>query len=129
MADQNQRRIELVQGRFQPFNSGQVEMVGRLIEQQHFRLRGHYFGQRRAAAFTARQRGNLCRRIEVQIRHDLEGALLVFIIQQAVEHIIANGLIAAKIWVLGEIFNGNAGLHKALAVIHVGQASDDFHQR
>ena len=38
---------------FQPFDGGDVEVVGRLVEQQHFRRDGQRLGQREAFLLAA----------------------------------------------------------------------------
>ena len=53
MTDQHQRRINLPQRPFQPFNGRQIKMIGRLIQKQHFGLTGHSFGQRNAPPLAA----------------------------------------------------------------------------
>ena len=55
MADQHEGRAQARQFAFEPFDRRQVEMVGRLVEQQDVGLRRQRAGERRAAALAARQ--------------------------------------------------------------------------
>ena len=50
MADQHQRRAHAADLALQPLDGGQVEMVGRLVEQQDVGLGRQHAGQRGAAA-------------------------------------------------------------------------------
>ena len=54
MADEQKRRSRRLQGRFEPLDGGQVQVVRRLVEQQHVRLGNKNAGQRDAACFPAR---------------------------------------------------------------------------
>ena len=103
-------------------------MIGRLVKQQHFRLRRHHPRQRGAALLAARQAGQGAVRVKMQISHDLKSALLVLIIEHIVQHISANGFKFAEIGVLRQIGNGNARLGKPLATIGLGQPGNDFQQ-
>lgn len=51
--DQHQRTARLLQLTFQPFDGGQVQMVGRLIQHQNIRFRRHDAGKRYTARFAA----------------------------------------------------------------------------
>ena len=59
MADQHERRAPRGELALQPFDGGQVEMVGRLVEQQDIGVGRQHPGQRRAPRLAARQRGGV----------------------------------------------------------------------
>ena len=128
MADQNQGRINLPQRALKPFNGRQVEMIGRLVKQQHFRTSRHGFGQRDTATLATRHGGNIRRRLNMQIRDKLISALAVFIIHQPLQDKILSLLITGKAGILRQIFDMNAGLHKTLAIIRLDQSGENFQQ-
>ena len=53
MADDDQRGAAAVELALQPFDGGEVEMIGRLVEQQDVRLRRQRARERGAARFAA----------------------------------------------------------------------------
>ncbi len=65
MADDDQRRAQALQFAFQPFDGRQIEMVGRLVEQQDIGLRRQHAGKRGAARFAA---GKRCRDLRRRVR-------------------------------------------------------------
>ena len=62
MADQHQRRARRLEFVFEPLDAGDIEMVGRLVEQQDIGLGREHARQRRAALFAARKMGWVFRR-------------------------------------------------------------------
>ena len=54
VADEQKRRSARLQRRFEPLDGGQVQVVRRLVEQQHVRLGNEHASQRHAARFSAR---------------------------------------------------------------------------
>ena len=55
VADHHQRGAAAFELALQPFDGGEVEMVGRLVEQEDVRLRRQHAGERRAARLAAGQ--------------------------------------------------------------------------
>ena len=53
MADDDQRAAAAVEFAFQPFDGGEIEMVGRLVQQQDVGRGRQHARQRRAAGFAA----------------------------------------------------------------------------
>ena len=53
MTDENQRGPHLRQFVFEPFDGGQIEMIGRFVEQKNIGRWGKHAHQRRAARFAA----------------------------------------------------------------------------
>ena len=72
MADENEGRAQAAEFLLQPFDRGQIEMVGGLVEQQHVRLGRQHAGQRRAPRLAARQIGGvfLARQPQLFEQHD-----------------------------------------------------------
>ena len=56
MADQNDRPAELQQVFLQPFDRRQIQVIGRLVEQQQVRLADQQLGQRQPRPLSAGQR-------------------------------------------------------------------------
>ena len=59
----------------QPANGGQIQMVGRLVQQQHIRLRHQRLGQRHALLAAARKLGHAARAVQPQLLQGLLHAL------------------------------------------------------
>jgi len=67
VADQHQRATARTEFAFQPFDGGEVEVVGRLVQQQDVGRGRQHTGERRAARFAA---GEL-RRVLVAVQPEL----------------------------------------------------------
>ncbi len=70
MADREHAAVEAIEPVFEPFDGGDVEMVGRLVEQQQPGLFGQRPHQRGAAAFAARGSGGIAIEIGAEPRGD-----------------------------------------------------------
>ena len=55
MADEDERGARRGELGFEPFDGGQIEMVGRLVEKQDVRVGGHHVREGRAADLSARE--------------------------------------------------------------------------
>ena len=66
MADEHQRAGESQQQLFQPLDGGQIEMVGRLVQQQQVGVAGQRSRQGCAPALAARKLGRVARTIEAE---------------------------------------------------------------
>ena len=67
MADEYEGAAKLRQAAFEPFDAGQIEMVGRLVEEQHVRLSGEHAGECRLAPLAAGKGGGRGGGIEPEI--------------------------------------------------------------
>ena len=67
MADQQDNAIEALEAPFQRLDHGHVEMVGRLVQQQHIRFTCKGLGQCRPALLPARQGGGVSRAVHAEL--------------------------------------------------------------
>ncbi len=71
VGNEEERHAGFDQQRFQPFDGGDVEVVGRLVEQQHLRRHSQRLGQRQALLLAAGEAADLSLRIEPEAGDDL----------------------------------------------------------
>lgn len=71
MGDEEQRDAGLDQHVLQPFDGGDVEMVGRLVEQQHLRRDSQRLGQRQAFLLAAGKAADAGVGVETEAIDDL----------------------------------------------------------
>ena len=69
VADEGQRRTHVGEMRLEPFDRDQIEMVGRLVEQQDLGLRAQDPDQSRAARFAAGETAGIGVRIDSELGH------------------------------------------------------------
>ena len=128
MADRQHAAVEAVQPVFQPFDGGDIEMVGRLVEQQQVRLFGQGADQRGAAAFPARSGGGIAVEIGTETRGD------------RIEQVIGRGVMAGsgiipqrgkagEVGVLLQPHDLEAGRHGAAAFVELDFSGDELEQR
>ena len=129
MADQDQRAAAAAEFAFQPFDGGEIEMVGRLVEQQDIGRRRQHARQCGAAGLAA---GHL-RRIFIAAKAELlqEIARLIAIVAGAKSglDIGQGGGITGEIRLLRQIADGRARLHEAAAAVGLDQTCGDLQQR
>ena len=75
VADHDQRGAAAFELALQPFDRGQVEMVGRLVEQQDVRLRRQRAGERGAARLAAGEVGGVFAAVEPELLQQLAGLM------------------------------------------------------
>jgi len=68
VADDQHDAVEVLQACFQLLDHRYVEMVGRLVQQQHVRIGGKGFGERGAAQLAAGERGRVCICLDAEFR-------------------------------------------------------------
>ena len=77
MADQDQRRAQGLKLFLQPLDRGQIEMIGRLVQQQDIRRRGEHAGKGGAARFSARQTVRRFRPIQAELAKQIIGPVRI----------------------------------------------------
>ena len=75
VADHQQRRAAAVELALEPFDGGQIEMVGGLIEQKDVRLRREHACERRAARLPARQLRGILAAAQPQLFEGVSGLI------------------------------------------------------
>ncbi len=67
VADHYKRALEPVQPVFQPFDAGEVEMIGWLVEQQEVRFAGEGAGESRTAPFSSAGGRSIALHVDAQL--------------------------------------------------------------
>ena len=130
MADQHQSRAQALQFAFQPFDGRQVEMVGRLVEQQNVGLRRQHPGERRAARLAAGKVFRIFRAGQAQLVEQIMRAVIGRRWGRGRRrHSRTDVRKAGKIRLLRQIAHGRVGLEEAPAVVGLDLAGGDFQQR
>ena len=118
MADQHQRRARTAEFALQPFDCRQVEMVGRLVEQQNVRLGREHARQRRAARFAAREARGVFLAGQPELFEQITRAMRVIAGCEARFHVGERCGEAGQVRLLRQVADGGARLREARAAIH-----------
>ena len=129
VADEDERRGHRLKLALQPFDGRQVEMVGRLVEQQNVRAGGERAGERRAAGLAARQMRRVLGPGEAQLVQQIERAVRIVALGEARLDIGERGLEAGEVGLLRQIADGGGGVGETLAAVGLGQTGGDLQQR
>ena len=129
VADQHEGGAGLGELLLQPFDRDQIEMIGRLVEQQHLGHRRQRAHQRRAARLPARQRGRPRRRIDAEFLHQRPRAIGIVLLAEAGEDEIGDRREGGEIRLLLEIAHLGAGLREPAAAVRLDVAGGDLQQR
>ena len=129
VADEHEGAALVGQARFEPFDGRQVEVVGRLVEQQDVGRRRQHVGERRAAQLAARQGRRVLLAAEAQLLQQIAGLMRIVGGAEAGFHVGQRGGVAGEVGLLRQVAHGGARLHEALAPVGLDQARGDPEQR
>ena len=129
MADDHQRRLARGEVVFQPFDGGEIEMVGRLVEQQNVGIGRQNARQRRTPRFAARQMRGIFITMQAELFQKISGLVVVIARRQPGFDISERGRKAGKIRLLRQIAHRGARLHEPAAMVGLHQPGDDLQQR
>ena len=129
VADQHQRAAASCELAFQPFDGRQIEMVGRLIQEQDIGRGRQYPRQRRAASFAAGEMRRVFVVAKRELLQQIARPIAVIAGAQALLDIGKCRCKAGEVRLLRQIADGRAGLHKAAAGIGFDGACRDLQQR
>ena len=131
VADDDEAGAQAGQLPFQPFDAGEIKMVGRLVEQQDVGARGEGAGQRGAAGLAAGERRGVFRAAEAERAQQGGGPVAVGLGGVGAEagfDIGQGGREAGQVRFLRQVADGGAGLDEAAAGIGGQQAGGDAQQ-
>ena len=120
------RRIELA---LQPFDGGQVEMVGRLVEQQDVGRRRQHARERGAARLAAGEMRRVFAAGEAELLQQIARGMRVVGRPQAGLDIGERRGEAREVRLLRQIAHRRAGLHEHRAAVGLDQPGRDLQQR
>ena len=129
MADDDQRTAAAVEFAFQPFDGGEIEMVGGLVQQQDIGRGRQHARQRGAAGLAAGQVRGIFVAVQPELLQQIAGLVVVVARAEAGFDIGQRGREAGKIGLLRQIADGRAGLHEAAAAVGLDEAGRDLQQR
>ncbi len=129
MADDDESAAAAAEFAFQPFDGGEIEMVGGLIEQQNIGRGRQHPRQRRAAGFAAGYPRGIFIAVETELLQNEAGLIMVVAGAEAGFDIGQRRGEARKIRLLRQIANGGTGLHEAAAAVGLDEAGSDLQQR
>ena len=129
MADDDQRAAAAGEFAFQPFDGGEIEMVGGLVEQQDVGRGRQHPRQRRAAGLATGDVGWVFVAMQAELFQHIAGLIVVVARREAVFDIGQRGRKAGKIRLLRQITHGRTGLHEAAAAVGIDEAGRDLEQR
>jgi hypothetical protein len=127
MADDDERAAEALEPLLDPLDRADVEMVGRLVEQQHVGVLRHRADDRRAAPLATRRRRRLAREVDAELIRDR----IRFVIHRRVvarHHVIAQRREAAQVGLLLEDHDAGAGDDHSAAFVGDDAAAEQFEQ-
>ena len=130
VADHHDAGAHAGQFLLQPLDAGQVQMVGRLVEQQDIGRGRQHLRERGATGLAAGQRGGLLVTGQAELLQQVAGAVsvLVGVADQTGLRIGQRGGEAGQVRLLRQIADGGAGLGEAAAGIRLDQAGGDTQQ-
>ncbi len=129
MADDHQRAAPAGEFALQPFDGGEIEMVGGLVQQQDIGRGRQHARQRRAAGFTAGYIRGLLIAVKPELLQNVAGLVVVVAGAEACFDIGQRGGEAGEIRLLRQIADGRTRLHEAAAAVGFDQAGRDLQQR
>ena len=129
MADDDQRRAAAGEFAFQPFDGGEIEMVGGLVQQQDIGRGRQHPRQRGAAGFAAGNMRGIFLAVQPELLEDVARLIVIVAGPEAVLDIGQRGRKAGKVRLLRQIAHGGAGLHEAAAAVGLYEAGGDLQQR
>src|SRR5579872_1601709 len=129
MADEHQRRAQERQFAFEPFDGGQIEMIGRLVEEQNVGLRRQHARQRHATSFAARKVARIFFAGKAEIVQQEPRAMAIVLMAEASLDLSERRVEAGEIRLLRQIGDARVGLQKAPPRIRRDKAGGDFEQR
>jgi hypothetical protein len=129
VADDDQRTTAAIEFAFQPFDGGEIEMVGGLVQQQDIGRGRQHMRQRRAAAFAAGQMRGILVAVKPELLEEIARLVVVIARAETGFDIGKRGGVACEIGLLRQIADGRAGLHEAAAAVRLDEAGCDLEQR
>ena len=113
---------------FQPFDGRQIEMICRLVEQQHARLRREHARESGATDFAAGELAGVLLAGEAELLEDVSRLVRIIRRIEAIAHIVEGGCVSGELRLLRQVAHRRAGLKEALASVRLDQASRDLQQ-
>ncbi len=121
VADDHQRGAPRIEIALQPFDGGEIEVIGRLVEQQDIGRRRQHAGERGAAGFTAGQMRGVFVSGEAELLDEIAGRIGIVGRPQAGLGIGKGRRKSGKVRLLRQVAHQRARLDKHRAAIGLDQ--------
>ena len=129
VADEHDGGAEAAELGLEPFDRRQVEVIGRLVEEQDVRLRREHPSERGAPGFAAGEiRGRLLA-CQPELIEDVARAMRIVARSEPRLDISERRGIAGEVRLLRQIADGRARLREAAAAVRLGEAGRDLQER
>ena len=128
VADDHQRGASGIEIALQPFDRGQVEMIGRLVEKQNIGVGRQHTRERRAARFAAREFCRIFLPGEAELLQETTGGMAVVVRPQAGLDIGKRGREPRKIRLLRQVAHHGPGLNENGTAVRFDEPRRDFQQ-
>jgi hypothetical protein len=129
VADDHHGGAARVEVTFQPFDGRQIEMIGRLVEQQNIGGRHQHAGKRNAARLAARKPRRIFLSGKAELLEQIEGGMHIVGRPQSGLDIRQRRGKAGEIRLLRQVTHQRARLHEHRAAIRFDQTGRDLQQR
>ena len=129
VADEHDGGAEASQLGLEPFDRRQVEVIGRLVQEQDVRLRREHPRERGAPGFAA---GEIRRRLlarQPELIEDVARAMRIVARSEPRLDISERRRMAGEVRLLRQIADGRARLREAAAAVRLGEAGRDLQER
>ena len=128
VADDDQRGAPPVELAFQPFDGGEIEMVGRLVQQQDVRRRRQHAGERGTPRLAAGEAGRILFAAQTELAQEMARHVGVIARRQAGLDIGKRAGKAREVRLLRQIAHQRARLHEHRAAVRLDQTGRDLEQ-
>ena len=128
VAYQGERGAAVLERLFEPFDGDDVEMVGRLVEQQDVRLGREHARERRAARLAAGKLGRIGLGDDTELFHEGARAIGVVGVVETRQNEVERRGKTGEIGLLRQIAHARAGLHETLSVLGLKLTRGDAKQ-
>ena len=129
VADEHDRRAQRLEALLEPLDRGDVEMVGRLVEEEDVRLRRQCAGERGAAAFAAGKPRRILLAGETEGFEEVAAAMGIVARRQSRFDECAGGGEAREVGLLRQVAHRHRRLDEAAAGIGLDQPGGDLEER
>jgi hypothetical protein len=114
---------------FQPLDGDEVEVVGRLVEQQDVGLHAEHADERRPPRLASGHVRRVRFGVKPEVGHHGAGGVRIVMLAQALEHIVADRGVARQVGLLRQEREARGRLLETGSAIRDGVARSDAQQR
>ena len=129
VADEDERTAPAVEFTLQPFDGGEIKMVGRLVEQQDIGRGRQHARERSPASFATGELRRVFIAMQAELLQHVAGLVAIVARAEPGFDIGQRGGRPGKIRLLRQITDGGAGLDEPAAAVRLDKTGSDLQQR